>query len=310
MINADLRPFLSDWDKAWSTLPPGSNPAKRRAHFETIAADMRQPTPDGVTTGEASIAVPGADRRVRVRLFNPRDDGTRPALIYMHGGAWMQGSPETHWDITAGIAAACERRVISVDYSLCPEHPFPAAVDDCRAVVEWAFDQAAELKLQRDDIAIGGDSAGANLAAAMTLVFRGSERRLSKQLLVYPAVDFRLDRPSHSENANGPIVTVASMPVVNAMYCPSPADLRNPLAAPLLADSHADLPAAFIAVAENDPLRDEGIAYAEALRASGVAVELDRGPGLIHGYLRAMAYCADARTKFARMCDWLSDRKP
>jgi acetyl esterase len=310
MINSELQPFLADWDKAWSTLPPGSGAAQRRAHFETLAAAMRQPTPAGVSTREAWIDVPGGGRRVRVRLFEPAGDAALPALIYMHGGAWMQGSPETHWDITAGIAAVAGRRVISVDYALSPEQPFPAAVDDCRAVVGWACDEAAALRIRPDDIAIGGDSAGANLAAAMTLAFRGSRRRLSAQLLVYPAVDFRLDRPSHRENADGPVVSVASMPAVNTMYCPDPADLRNPLAAPLLATSHAGLPPAFIAVAEHDPLRDEGIAYAEALRAAGVPVALDRGPGLIHGYLRAMAYCADARSSFARMCDWLRAQQP
>ena len=309
MINAELRPFLADWERAWSTLPAGSGPAQRRAHFEQVAAAMRQPTPAGVSADEeVRVARPGSPNGVRVRLFRPPGGGPRPALIYMHGGAWMQGSPETHWDITAGIAAAAGRVVISVDYALVPEHPFPAAVEDCRAVVEWAFDNAAALRLDRDAIAIGGDSAGANLAAAQTLIFRDGGRRLEAQLLVYPAVDFRLDRPSHRENADGPIVTVASMPAVNAMYCPDPADLRNPLAAPLLAASHAGLPPAFIAVAEHDPLRDEGLAYADALQAAGVPVALDRGPGLIHGYLRGLAYCADARASFERMCRWLAQR--
>lgn len=305
MINPELNTFLADWAAAWSTLPAGAGPADRRAHFEVVAREMRQPTPAGVTTEEHHIDVPGADRQVRVRLFRPAAGGPRPALIYMHGGAWMQGSPETHWDITAGIAAANDAVVISVDYALAPEHPFPAAVNDCRAVVDWAFEQAASLGLRRDAIAIGGDSAGANLAAAQTLIFRETGRRLCAQLLVYPGVDFSLDRPSHRENANGPIISVASMPAVNAMYCPNPQDLRNPLAAPLLAPSHAGLPPAFVAVAEHDPLRDEGVAYAEALRSAGVPAELDRGDGLIHGYLRSMAYCGDARRSFERMCGWL-----
>lgn len=307
MINVELNAFLADWDRLWSTLPAGSGPVQRRAHFEQVAGAMRQPTPEGIVTEEVTVSRSGTDRGVRVRLFRPPGSAPMPALIYMHGGAWMQGSPETHWDITAGIAAAARRVVISVDYALIPEHPFPAAVEDCRAVVEWAFDGAPALGLDREAIAIGGDSAGGNLAAAQTLIFRGSRRRLSAQLLIYPALDFTLDRPSHRDNADGPIITVASMPALNAMYCPDPDDLRNPLAAPLLADSHADLPPAFIAVAEHDPLRDEGLAYAEALQAAGVSVQLDRGPGLIHGYLRGMAYCGDARRTFDRMCRWLID---
>ena len=311
MINPELHAFLTDWAGRWADLKQPADAAQRRAHFERVAERMRQPTPAGVSTDEQHhIEVPGAGRKVRVRVFRPTGHGARPALIYMHGGAWMQGSPETHWDITAGIAGANQQVVISVDYALAPERPFPAAVDDCRAVVNWAFDQAESLGLRRDAIFIGGDSAGANLAAAQTLIFRGTACKFRGQLLVYPAVDFRLDRPSHRENADGPIVTVASMPYVNATYCPDPASLLNPLAAPLLAADHAGLPPAFIAVAEHDPLRDEGVAYADKLGASGVAVTLDRGPGLIHGYLRAMAYCADSRRAFARMCEWLRATTP
>jgi acetyl esterase len=309
MMNTELQPFLDDWARLWAELPQPASAVQRRAHFERVAQRMRQPTPEGIRTDEEfHIEVADSPRTVRVRVFRPIGGARRPALIYMHGGAWMQGSPETHWDITSRIAAANDQVVISVDYALAPEQPFPAAVHDCEAAVRWAFGAGAELlSLDRDAIAIGGDSAGANLAAAQTLLFRGSDILLKAQLLIYPGVDFRLDRPSHVENANGPIITVASMPGVNAAYCPDADDLRNPLAAPLLASSHADLPSAFIAVAQHDPLRDEGLAYAQALREAGVAVELDQGPGLIHGYLRAMAYCADSRLAFDHMCRWLRD---
>ena len=308
MINPELQPFLADWARLWAELPQPAEPAQRRAHFEAVALRMRQPTPDGIRTDEEHrIEVPGSGRSVRVRIFRPAGAAARPALIYMHGGAWMQGSPETHWDITSRIAAACDQVVISVDYALAPEHPFPAAVNDCQAVVRWCFKQARELGVRADSIAVGGDSAGGNLAAAMTLVFRDTPQQLRAQLLIYPGMDFSTDRPSHRENADGPIVTVASMPTVNAMYCPDAKDLSNPLAAPLLARSHAGLPPAFVAVAEHDPLRDEGVAYAHALREAGVQVQLDRGPGLIHGYLRAMAYCADSRRSFERMCSWLRE---
>ena len=305
MIHPDLLRYLADWTQAWASLPPGAGPKERRAHFEIVAAAMRAPHPSGTETEEHHVDVGGAGRQVRVRIFRPGDRVPRPALIYMHGGAFMQGSPETHWEITAGIAAASDQVVISVDYALAPEHPFPAAVNDCSAVVRWCFEKAADLGLRRDAIAIGGDSAGANLAAAQTLVFRGTDYVLRGQLLAYPGVDFRLDRDSHRENFDGPIISVAAMPRVNAMYCPNPRDRNNPLAAPLLAESHAGLPPAFIAVAEHDPLRDEGVAYAEALREAGVPVELDRGAGLIHGYLRAMTYCSEVQSRFDRMCRWL-----
>ena len=306
MIDPQLQPFLADWAHQWADLAQPAGPAERRAHFERVAERMRRPTPAVVSADEQHhLAVPGSDRMVRVRVFRPEEDGPHAALIYLHGGAFMVGSPETHWEITAGLAAACDMVVISVDYALAPEHPFPAAVDDCRAVVRWAFGEATALALQRDAIAIGGDSAGANLAAAMTLAFRGTAEQLRAQLLVYPGMDFSHDRPSHRENPDGPIITVATMPAVDAAYCPDPRDRRNPLAAPLLAASHAGLPPAFVAVAEHDPLRDSGIAYAEALRAAGVPVELDSGQGLIHSYLRAVSYSDAARRAFERMGLWL-----
>jgi acetyl esterase len=306
VIHPDIQRFLQDWDAAWAILPAGSGPAARRAHFETVAAAAREPHPPGIISEERWVTVAKTASSVRVRVFRPQAATCAlPALVYMHGGAWMQGSPETHWDITAGIAAANQQVVISVDYSLAPEHPFPRALSETAAVVRWVHEEAAALGIRGNAIAVGGDSAGGNLAAAVCLLLRGTPQAPHAQLLVYPAVDFTTDRASHRENANGPLVTVASMPAVNAMYCPDPADLLCPLAAPLRALSHANLPPAFIAVAENDPLRDEGMAYAEALAAAGVPVHLDRGESLIHGYLRAKAYCEPVRDRFAQMCAWL-----
>jgi acetyl esterase len=125
-------------------------------------------------------------------------------------------------------------------------------------------------------------------------------------MLFYPAVDCAFDRPSFVENAEGPIIRTATMPAVHAMYCPDPAVQRTPEVSPIRATSHAGLPPAFVAVAEHDPLRDDGLAYAEVLAAAGVPVRLERGTGLIHGYLRAMPWCAAARAGLAAACDWLS----
>ena len=128
------------------------------------------------------------------------------------------------------------------------------------------------------------------------------------QLLVYPCVHFEMSFPSYEENADAPLLQTKGMPGVNGMYVPKEADRRNPLAAPLHAESHADLPPAFVAVAQYDPLRDDGYAYAEKLREAGVPVEFDTGDGLIHGYLRAMAYCDASRKNLSRMIRWLSDQ--
>lgn len=304
MINPELQPFLDIWAQKWRRAKPGISTAQRRALFEDIAREMRLPTPVDVHTG-AEHHVDSPAGQVRVRIFRHTSGGVQPALVYLHGGGWMQGSPETHWDITARIASQNQQTVISVDYAKAPEHPFPVAVQQCAAVIEWAFVSARLLQIDATRIAVGGDSAGANIAAAMTLVCRDSGHKLLAQLLVYPAVEFSQQRPSFAENADGPIIRLADMPATNAMYCPDPADLLNPLAAPLLAPSHAGLPPAFVAVAQHDPLRDDGLAYAQALTDAGVSVTLDRGEGLIHGYLRAYEYCAACRQKLDAMCEWL-----
>jgi len=309
MINPQLAPFLSAWTEKWSALPAGASPADRRKRFEVIAAEMRLPTPEDVDC-DAEHWIDSSAGPVRVRVFRHSSGGVQPCLIYMHGGAWMQGSPETHWDITSRIAAWNRQTVISVDYALAPEHPFPAAIDQCNAVARWTHANAATLGIDPARIAVGGDSAGGNLAAALALDLRGSEIALTAQMLVYPACDFDQSRPSYTENAEAPLLQVRGMDTVNAMYAPDTTQLHtNPRVAPLVAATHAGLPPAFIAVAQNDPLRDSGLAYAEALKAAGVPVETDMGQGLIHGYLRAMHWCEASRDSLKRMADWLQTRQ-
>lgn len=306
-INPQLHDFLAVWNDKWASLSPGSGPAERRAHFEIIAREMRLPDPDDVdASGQHEIDSPAGP--VRVRVFRHTSGGVQPALVYMHGGAWMQGSPETHWDITARFASWNRQTVISVDYAKAPERPFPQAYDQCAAVVQWVHNQAADLGIDPARIVIGGDSAGGNLAAAVALEMRDKGADLNGQLLIYPACDFSQDHPSMVENADGPLIFVRDMPRVNALYCPNPEDLTNPKAAPLHATDHSGLPAAYIAVAEHDPLRDSGVAYANALTAAGVAVQLDPGTGMIHGYLRAMDYCDDAMAHLRQMASWLAVR--
>lgn len=305
MINPDIYRFLEVWDGKWASLPPGATPADRRLRFEGIARDMRLPTPPEVEAEEEHW-IDSDGGPVRVRIFRHASGGVQPALIYMHGGGWMQGSPETHWDITARIAAWNTQTVISVDYALAPEHPFPAAYHQIVAVARWAHAEAASLGIDPARIAIGGDSAGGNLAAAAALTCRDEGVALNAQLLIYPACDFDRTRPSYSENSEGPLLKVAGMAATNALYCPDAAQLNSDARiAPLAAESHAGLPPTFIAVAQNDPLRDSGLAYADALRDAGVDLTVDQGEGLIHGYLRAMEYCQDSETKLRAMADWL-----
>ena len=305
MINPEIHPFLATWDEKWAALKPDATPADRRKRFEVIAHEMRLPTPEDVET-EAVHWIESPSGPVRVRVFRHNSGGVQPCLIYMHGGGWMQGSPETHWDITARFASFNRQTVISVDYAKAPEEPFPAAFNQCLAVTRWTHANADMLGIDPAKIAIGGDSAGGNLAAAVAVELLGSDVPLLAQVLVYPSCDFDRTRPSYLENPDGPLVKPDGK--VEAMYCPNPADKVSPRVQPLLAESHAGLPPAYIAVAEHDPLRDSGRAYAEALTKAGVSVELSQGEGLIHGYLRAMEFCDASRQSLAAMAAWLNAR--
>lgn len=306
-IDAQLEPFVQGLARAWP-VPPQTLPLEEwRQRTERLAADARPPTPEGLTTEDVEISAGG--RRVRVRVYRPDARGELPALIYMHGGGWTIGSVDTHDGITAAIAAETPCVVISVDYARAPEHPFPAAVEDCRAVADWTFENLAALGVARTRVCTGGDSAGANLAGALTLIFRGNpERPLAGQVLLYPCMDADLSKPSYRTEANAPFLTAEQMRLFWDYYCPRPEQRSNPLAAPMRADDHRGLPPAYIAVAEHDPIRDDGYAYAERLKGAGVPITFRPGTGLIHGYLRARSLCAAVEREYQALFAWLRDR--
>lgn len=309
-LNPQINDFLARWSAEWSTLKDSATPQDRRAHFEVVAANMDLPAPADVDQSEVIwIDSTSSAGKLRARIYRHTSGGAQPLLIYMHGGAFMQGSPETHSDITARIASWNKQTVISLDYALCPEHPFPAAFEQVCDAARWCHANAGALGIDPARIAIGGDSAGGNLAAAAALALRG-EVPLAGQLLIYPCCDFDLARPSMIANAEAPLLQTRAMAAVNRMYVGGAAHelllTTDPRVAPLVAESHAGLPPAFIAVAENDPLRDSGAVYGEALAAAGVPVTFDAGEGLIHGYLRAMEFCADSETKLRAMSAWLA----
>lgn len=307
MLNPQINDFMARWSAEWSTLKDGATPQDRRAHFEIVAANMALPKPDDVDDS-AVHWVDSPAGKVRVRVYRHTSGGPQDCLIYSHGGAFMQGSPETHADITSRIASWNAQTVISVDYALCPERPFPAAFNQLCDVVRWCRDNADMLGIAPDRIAIGGDSAGGNLSAAVALAMK-EEFAFLGQLLIYPCTEFDLTRPSMIENAEAPLLQTKGMPVVNQMYVGGAANAHlltdDPRVAPYVAEDVSGLAPAFVGVAENDPLRDSGVIYADKLQHAGVPTLLDMGDGLIHGYLRAMAYCDDSEAKLRKMANWL-----
>ena len=245
------------------------------------------------------FTIPGPGGPIPVRLYRPEPASPAPVLIYFHGGGWVIGDIESHDHVCRGLANATPCVVISVDYRLGPEARFPAAVEDAYAATEWIANHADELGIDGGRIAVGGDSAGGNLAAVVTQLARdGSGPRLIYQLLVYPGTDMRMAWPSVEENADGPLLTKAAMDWFVSHYLRSEADRNDPQASPLLASSLRDLPPAFILTAECDPIRDEGEAYAARLRESGVAVEMKRYAGMPHGFFSFFAVLAGGKAAF------------
>ncbi len=301
-IDPQLTPFIARLEEAWPE-PVLSLPVDVwRERVERLSAAARTPYPEGLDVETRIIDGP---RPVRVRIYRPRVSQPLPALIYMHGGGWVIGSIDSHDSITAAIAADTPCIVISVDYARAPEHPFPAPMEDCRAVVAWTFANASAVGIDPAAIFVGGDSAGGNLAAAMTIAFRDGPLQLRGQLLLYPCVDVDFQRPSYISEAQAPYLKAAEMIWFWNQYCPDADQRRNPLAVPIRCENLSGLPPAFVVVAEHDPLRDDGHVYAERLKAAGVAVTFRPGLGLIHGFVRARALCDAAQAEHEAMTQWL-----
>ena len=231
--------------------------------------------------------VPGAVGPLRARVYTPRGvrSGSAPALVFFHGGGWVLGSVDTHDGVCRALARGSGTIVVSIDYRLAPEHPFPAARDDAVAATRWVLANARSLGVDPARVAIGGDSAGGNLAAAAAQGLRGESLRPAFQLLVYPATDLTRSQPSHEFFREGYFLTRASIDWYLECFAPDPATHEDPRGSPLFATDLAGLPPAFVVTAGFDPLRDEGRAYADKMRAAGVRVEYECFEGAVHGVL-------------------------
>jgi acetyl esterase len=230
--------------------------------------------------------LPGPDGAIPVRIYTPAGSGPFPVVTFFHGGGWVLCNIDTHDPVCRSLANGARCIVVSVDYRLAPEHKFPAAPHDCYAATQWVINNATLINGDPARVAVGGDSAGGNLAAVVALMAR--DRRDPApifQLLVYPATDYyKPGTPSHHQNAEGYFLTRDDMVWFWNHYLNSDADASNPYACPLRAGSLAGLPPALVITAEFDPLRDEGETYAARLRESGVAAEMVRYDGMIHGF--------------------------
>ncbi|WP_137289174.1 alpha/beta hydrolase [Natronorubrum halophilum] len=248
--------------------------------------------PDGEPEPVASVTerkIPADARDIRIRVYDPDPDETRPAVVYFHGGGWVAGSLDTHDGVARSLANEGDCVVVSVDYRKAPEHPFPAAVEDAYLATKWTDDNADELGAS-EGLAVAGESAGGTLATVVTqmaVAKNVAPPDIDQQVLFYPATDHSFDTPSYEENADGYSLTARSMVWFWNQYLRDSIDGANPYASPLRAPERvlADLPPAALFTCGYDPLRDEQFAYAEALAEAGVRVEHHHYDDMIHDFV-------------------------
>ena len=253
----------------------------------TLEMSKQRPPDDVAAVRDISAPGPGGD--ISIRLYRPigsTEADRLGCLVYMHGGGWTIGSVESYDGLCRTIANRAGVAVASIEYRLGPEHRYPAAVDDCWAATKWIAANAASLGIDAARLAVGGDSAGGNLAAIVTLLARDSGGpALKHQALIYPAVDARMTAASIDENAKGFLLTKADMIWFYGHYVgDQKVDPTDWHISPLLHARHDGLPSATMITAEFDPLRDEGEEYRDVLRRAGVAVEHTRYDGMVHGF--------------------------
>jgi acetyl esterase len=290
-----------------------------RPPYETVSpAEARQlylagrvvsnPEPPELESAKP-LAIPAPHGSIPARVYTPKQlrksDGLSPCLVFFHGGGWVIGDLDSHDVVCRKLAHEGELIVIAVDYRLAPEHRFPAAVDDAIAATKWVADNARQLGIDAARITVGGDSAGGNLAAVVALAARdGDGPKLAGQVLIYPATDFAMKTPSHSEPETSILLTHSVVKWFCNHYL-GDADINDCRASPARAKSLAGLPPAYVLIAGGDPLRDEGDEYAKRLKQAGVAVTYRYFPGQFHGFFTMGKLLNQANVAASEISAWL-----
>ena len=287
---------------AYETLTP---PEAREYYMQ--ARLVANPEPPELLSAEP-LAIPAPHGRIPARIYTPKKlrkaDGLAPGLVFFHGGGWVIGNLETHDVVCRKLAHEGEMIVMSVDYRIAPEHRFPAAVEDAVTATKWVAANAKGLGIDASRLVVGGDSAGGNLAAVVSLHARENGPKLAGQLLVYPATDFSRKHPSHSEPETSILLTHTVVTWFMNNYL-GDADINDWRASPARARTLAGLPPAYVLTAGADPLRDEGDEYAARLKEAGVAVTYRHFPGQFHGFFTMGKLLNQANIAVGEIATWL-----
>ena len=285
-------------DMIAATASDGRSPSTLDERRVAFAKLMRFTRADVAAAIRIDGAMPGPAGDLPYRLYAPADDAGEdlPGFVYFHGGGMVGGSIETHDLVAAALAQTTGCRLVSIDYRLAPEHKFPAAIEDAVAATRWVSEQASSLGIDPARLVVGGDSAGATLAAVVCQeALRSGGPPISAQCLICPVLDFEDTSPSREELAENHLLEMATLEADLALYLPAGVERGDPRISPLRAVRFAGLPAAIIHPAEFDPMRDEGNAYAGKLVAAGVQVEHVCHDGMIHNFHAMGAILPQAR---------------
>ena len=277
-------------------LPTGLTPQELRVVYTAERMKLQPARPPIASVRE--IEIPGRDGAIPARIYAPRDDGAvRPAMLYFHGGGWVVGSLEGYDTTCRRLALKADCVVVSVDYRLAPEHPFPAAVHDAWDATNWCVANAGQLGADPRRLIVAGDSAGGTLAAVVAQQARDEGRpSIALQVLIYPATDLTQESASYVRNAQGYMLTAAALRWFYEQYVPDRTQRSDWRASPLLRPSLRGVAPALVISAEHDPLVDENEAYARRLSDDGVPTEYVCFPGMIHPFFTLGAVIDDAAT--------------
>ncbi len=299
-MHPELQPLL----ELALSFPKAKDLAGERRDWQAYCARLHRPVPSNIAVEDQQFEADGLS--VPVRIYRPQPLTAAGCVLYFHGGGFVLGDLDTQDTISWGLAEGTGATVVSVAYRLAPENPYPAAFDDCYAVLDYVHDHADELGIDARHITVCGDSAGGNLSAAVCLAARDRKGpAVAAQALIYPGLDIDTERPSYLEYADSPLLGRDAMCFYLDAYLGGNLDDPEPYAMPMRAADLSGLPPALVHTAELDPLHDEGVAYAERLSAAGNSVTYRCAERMPHGFFRARFLGPAPRAEFDAICDFL-----